>query len=760
MLTATRKALYFGAFIGLVATAAVAVGRIGTPSIAPTLLWAGVAAALAAGPGLIRRKAWPAAIVLVPLGAYLVLHAQLTPPASTETAGDVVAFYLDQLRDGAHAYATKGLPFRFRNEPELMALLAIVFYAAVTLAAFLALSLRRTLPAIVVGLILLGFGLTVDESGRLIWLALAFLVFAGALLTISRSLQRERWRSGDAFAGIATAIVAGVLALSLLGTTTVAQSTPWQDWRTWGSGTGTGMTLGFDWMQDYPDLLDPQRDGTVMKVKSPVASYWRANALDAFNGSSWFSSGTYKTRLSGGQTGGSYTYVVPITETLLPGRQVTQQVRLDSIYSDYLFTGGTLTSLTLERELAVRLNTVDGVQLDGSLGPKSDYAMTAVVPEVTPADLVGRGRYYPEHIRHYLALPFPTPAAGVTPEGEAAWRQQTTAAGDEEWLGLYPLDRRIVHGATDPYQIALRIEEYLRYTYSYSLTPPRTSFESPYASFLFSGKEGFCQQFAGSMAILLRFNGIPARVAVGFTSGQRDRDGWFVVGRNNAHAWVEAYFPEAGWVPFDPTPGRALPGPGGSSTSFGFTDPFAADGESGAGTGAGGVDLVNPRRLEEDPLASRGGEAVAVAEGPAVAGWIPAVLAIVLLVAGWPLTRAALRRARLHRGDPERRLRASVTLLVDDLHDYGLRVAPSQTLDETARLVRAVTGLDVAGEMSRVQAVLFGGREATAEDVDTLRALHRELRRRLRARHGAVAALRAFYGLPRPRLTPATVPTR
>ena len=70
---------------------------------------------------------------------------------------------------------------------------------------------------------------------------------------------------------------------------------------------------------------------------------------------------------------------------------------------------------------------------------------------------------------------------------------------------------------------------------------------------------GLLWGIAGAMAALLRFNGIPARVAVGFTTGEKVADGTWVVTRNDAHAWVEAYFPGVGWVPFDPTPGRALP---------------------------------------------------------------------------------------------------------------------------------------------------------------------------------------------------------
>ena len=77
--------------------------------------------------------------------------------------------------------------------------------------------------------------------------------------------------------------------------------------------------------------------------------------------------------------------------------------------------------------------------------------------------------------------------------------------------------------------------------------------------FLFDTKSGYCQQYSGAMALLLRMGGIPARVATGFTSGSYDRKAKeYVVRDLDAHSWVEAWFPDYGWVTFDPTPvGRA-----------------------------------------------------------------------------------------------------------------------------------------------------------------------------------------------------------
>ena len=68
----------------------------------------------------------------------------------------------------------------------------------------------------------------------------------------------------------------------------------------------------------------------------------------------------------------------------------------------------------------------------------------------------------------------------------------------------------------------------------------------------------------------------------------------YSVNRTDAHAWVEVYFPQVGWVPFDPTPGGSMPGAGPSSTNVGFVDPFRQDrGAAGpaaaGGAGAGGA---------------------------------------------------------------------------------------------------------------------------------------------------------------------------
>jgi len=250
------------------------------------------------------------------------------------------------------------------------------------------------------------------------------------------------------------------------------------------------------------------------------------------------------------------------------------------------------------------------------------------------------------------------------------------------------------------------------------------------------------------MAILLRFNGVPARVAVGFDTGTRQKDGTYVVARNDAHAWVEVFFPNVGWVPFDPTPGRLLPGVGASSASSGFTDPFAGGGSST--TGRSRNPALDLRAPGHERAADQGGAGAGAPAESGWSGWLPASGAVAALLVAWPVGRAAHRRRGLRRGGMDGRFRTSLALLYTDLRDYGIEVPRSQTLDETALLLKSSLGVDAGRVIARAQAVLFGGRSATEADVADLTALRRELKRKMRARAGRVKTVLVLYGLSAP----------
>jgi hypothetical protein len=131
-----------------------------------------------------------------------------------------------------------------------------------------------------------------------------------------------------------------------------------------------------------------------------------------------------------------------------------------------------------------------------------------------------------------------------------------------EYLQLPALDRRIAElsksvtaQARTPYDKAIAIENHLRTRYTYTLNLTGRPGDDPLAHFLFETRAGHCEYFASAMIIMLRTLGIPAREVNGFLPGEfNDLAGDYIVRASDAHSWVEVYFPDDGWVTFDPTP--------------------------------------------------------------------------------------------------------------------------------------------------------------------------------------------------------------
>lgn len=122
------------------------------------------------------------------------------------------------------------------------------------------------------------------------------------------------------------------------------------------------------------------------------------------------------------------------------------------------------------------------------------------------------------------------------------------------------LAARVTAGSTSVYARAHAIESYLKQNLGYTLELPSTEQKDPVAYFLFERRKGHCEFFASAMAIMLRTQGIPARLVSGFRGGEfNDLNGTYIIRGRDAHAWVEVYFPEYGWAAFDPTPASTEP---------------------------------------------------------------------------------------------------------------------------------------------------------------------------------------------------------
>lgn len=121
-------------------------------------------------------------------------------------------------------------------------------------------------------------------------------------------------------------------------------------------------------------------------------------------------------------------------------------------------------------------------------------------------------------------------------------------------LNLRDLAKEVA-GDGHPYEQALVIEDYLRRTFAYTLdTPPTPRGRDFVDYFLFDLKQGYCTYYSSAMVVMLRSLSIPARWVQGFVVSPVVSSGSYEVSNDDAHAWVEAYFPGYGWLTFDPTP--------------------------------------------------------------------------------------------------------------------------------------------------------------------------------------------------------------
>ncbi|PJF42737.1 MAG: hypothetical protein CUN50_03090 [Candidatus Thermofonsia Clade 1 bacterium] len=124
------------------------------------------------------------------------------------------------------------------------------------------------------------------------------------------------------------------------------------------------------------------------------------------------------------------------------------------------------------------------------------------------------------------------------------------------------LAQQIVRAANaqTPYDKAKAIETWLRQNIAYqeALGDPPIG-RDPVDWMLFERREAYCTYYASAMIMMLRSQGVPARMAAGFSQGIYDPvNQYFVVRERDAHTWVEVYFPNIGWVEFEPTAAQSV----------------------------------------------------------------------------------------------------------------------------------------------------------------------------------------------------------
>jgi transglutaminase-like putative cysteine protease len=256
---------------------------------------------------------------------------------------------------------------------------------------------------------------------------------------------------------------------------------------------------------------------TRFSVEANESAYWRVGAYDRYDGDGWIRTGDARDyREQAGPPGRSKT--------------VEQTVVVEAKRASAMPTAWKPTRLTSGDEDNVRITSLGSFDPVGALREGERYSVVSEVPDPATSELRDAERDYPDRIEErYLQLP----------ESSSDRIRQRT---DE-----------ITANADTPYATAVAVERWLEANKEYSLTVDRPEGDIA-ESFIFDMEQGYCTYYATSMVAMLRSQDIPARFAVGYTSGQQVAEDEWVVRGLDSHAWVEVYFPDVGWVKFDPTP--------------------------------------------------------------------------------------------------------------------------------------------------------------------------------------------------------------
>ena len=346
----------------------------------------------------------------------------------------------------------------------------------------------------------------------------------------------------------------------------------------------------------------------VLWVDSPTELYWKARTYSTYNGKGWLSEHTVTEQLGYAleftqsgvnrlRTGVTYTVtplysskklfssdqVLDVDRDVMIETQAPPVFRIDldllrqaGSLPDYLKDVGGDLLLTLEargtfvsdQDLALSLPPqfrMDNVEREAARAVRVEF--TEALPAISEVLSVTspRGKFKigePYEVTSAISSAGPEELRGASSK-YPAWVQ-------ERYLQLPPdlpqrvndLAARVVGGVHTPYDKASAVENYLRSNYPYNLRVDPPPFNADGVDhFLFTLREGYSEYFGSTMAVMLRTVGVPARLAVGYTTGDEiGEEDLFSVTDSHSHAWVEVYFPDFGWIPFEPTPGKSLPG--------------------------------------------------------------------------------------------------------------------------------------------------------------------------------------------------------
>jgi transglutaminase-like putative cysteine protease len=395
-------------------------------------------------------------------------------------------------------------------------------------------------------------------------------------------------------------------------------------------------------------------------VQSNVASYWRSTALADFDGRRW---GIPERRLESAEG---------VLGTGTPGadREIRQNLRIVNLGGTFVPAAPDPVGITAQDTVRVAWSEQDATlfAVDHTLTAGDEFAIVSSAPVLDGSSLADATSIDPGD-PIYMELP----------EGFPDVARETAV--------------EVTAGASTSYEAAVLLQDWFRAEFEYSLEAQSGHGSNAIASFL-REKVGYCEQFAGAYAAMLRSIGIPTRVAVGYTSGIEQNPGTYSVRGKNAHAWPEVWFDDVGWVLFEPTPGRGAPGAEGYTSVAPAQDDSATAtgaevvedaGEQPTPTTAPATDEFDPSILGDEFLDTSAAGAIPEEPAPSPSRpdvpILPALGVLAVVVLAPALSRWLARRRP---GAPEVQMGRYWQRALRSLEDVGVPLLPGATPIETA----------------------------------------------------------------------------
>ncbi len=606
-------------------------------------------------------------------------------------------------------------PFDPRVHSEMRGVVLTAVFGFVLLLAF-ALA-RRWTPA-AVGAVLVGAGwpATLGPAAHAGRLGIAILL--AALVVLAGMTGRRLPRAAvPALALVLLAAVAATASSAVSPGGLVA----WQKWDFYNAPVKP-VSVAFVWDADYSGITFPRKRTTVLQIDAPPRSlFWRAAVLDVFEDDHW------------------------VESTPRPGDALEPVSKRTQLVRQRVHVVGLRDTRLVGASDPVRFDVGDApvvdiapgfARLPSGLTQGFTYDVESYAPRPTAAQLERVPARYPRALAEFRRV-------GSTAVAPLWGARRGPLIDDHPALAAYaPLLHAAVAvtaHAHSPYAAVTALVRWFRVGggFRYTNRPAETS-APPLVGFVAQTRAGYCQQFAGAMALMLRYLGVPARVAVGFSSGRYDaKHHRWIVTDHDAHAWVEAWFRGYGWLPFDPTPSAGRPERGELSAPYARSSIGPIPGSAGAAAlHAGPNDRSDPKRHgESNPSTARTGQSAPRSHGSHANLILLLLLVCAALGAAVVLAKLVARRVRYATRDPRRFAAACRRELADFLLDQRIEGARSATLHELGALVRDELSVEPDAFVAAATAARFGppaGAEAAARDARReLRRLLRQIRSRL-----------------------------